>query len=86
MVDDPQLVQVLSGTHLPTSEGWKAELAQQREEVGRSGGMTSTGNRARVARMVAMFTHYTTAALTIKQNMKWKRLLTEYDLINLILS
>ena len=35
--DDPELAPVLSGTHLPTSEGWKAELAWQREEeVGKS--------------------------------------------------
>ena len=62
IVDDPELAPVLSGTHLPTSEGWKAELALQREEVGRSVGMTSTGNRTRVARMVAQwFNHYATA-------------------------
>ena len=51
MVDDSELAPVLSGTHLPTSEGWKAELAQQREEVGRSVGMSSTGNRTWVAHM-----------------------------------
>ena len=52
-----------SNPHLTTSEGWNAELAQQREEVGRSGDMTSTGNRTRVARMVAQwFTYYATAA------------------------
>ena len=27
IVDDPELAPVLSGTHLLTSEGWKAELA-----------------------------------------------------------
>ena len=27
MVDDSELAPVLSGTNLPTSEGWKAELA-----------------------------------------------------------
>ena len=27
IVDDPELASVLSGTHLPTSRGWKAELA-----------------------------------------------------------
>ena len=27
IVDDPELAPVLSGTHLPTLEGWKAELA-----------------------------------------------------------
>ena len=34
IADDPELAPVLSGTHLPTSEGWKAELAQWSEEVG----------------------------------------------------
>ena len=34
IADDPELAPVLSGTHLPTSEGWKAELAQRSEEVG----------------------------------------------------
>ena len=63
MVDDPELAPLLFGTHLPTPEGWKAELAQQREEVGRSGGMTSMGNRTWAACMVAQcFTHYPTAA------------------------
>ena len=66
IVDDPELAPVLSSTHLPTTEGWKAELAFQCEEVGRSGGMTSTGNRTRVARMVAQwFIHYATAAYFI---------------------
>ena len=61
IVDEPELAPVLSGTHLPTLEGWKAELVWQREKVGRSVGMTSTGNQTRVARMVAQwFTHYTT--------------------------
>ena len=32
IVDDQELAPVLSGTHLPTSERWKAELAWQREE------------------------------------------------------
>ena len=32
IVDDPELVLVLSGTHLSISERWKAELALQREE------------------------------------------------------
>ena len=60
------LAPVLSGTHLPTSEGWKVELAWQREEVGRSVGMTSTGNRTRVTRMVAeCFTNYATATRVI---------------------
>ena len=63
IVDDPELAPVLSGTHLPTSEGWKAELAQEREEVGGLLDMTSTGNRIRVVRMVAQwFTNYATAA------------------------
>ena len=29
-VDDSEFASVLSGTHLPTSEGWKAELASER--------------------------------------------------------
>ena len=29
IVDDPELALVLSGTHLLTSEGWKAELAKR---------------------------------------------------------
>ena len=63
IVDDPELVPILSGTHLATSKGWEAELAQQREKVGRSVGMTSMGNRIRVARIVAQwFTHYATTA------------------------
>ena len=61
IVYEPEFAPVLSGTHLPTSEGWKAELAWQREEIGRSVGMTSTGNQTRVARMVAQwFTRYAT--------------------------
>ena len=67
IVDDPELARyysVLSDTHLPISEGSKVELAYQREEVGRSGGMTSTGNRTRVVHMVAQwFTYYATPAL-----------------------
>ena len=60
-VDDPELASVLSGTHLLTSEGWKAELTEQREEVGKSGGMTSTRNWAMVVCMVVQwFTHYAT--------------------------
>ena len=62
IVDDLELAPVLSGTHLPTSGAWKAQLAKQHEKVGRSVGMTSTGNQTRVARMVAQrFTHYDTA-------------------------
>ena len=41
IVNDPELSPVLLGTHLPTSEGWKAELSRQREDKGRSVGMTS---------------------------------------------
>ena len=64
IVDDPELAPVLSGAHLPTSEGWKAELAYRREEVGRSVGMTSTGNQSQIPRMIAqLFTHYATAAI-----------------------
>ena len=63
IVDDLELAPVLSGTHLPSSKGWKAELAKQREVVGESVDMTSTGNRTRIARMIAQwFTHYATAA------------------------
>ena len=29
IVDDPELAPVLSGTHLPTSEGWKAAVGLQ---------------------------------------------------------
>ena len=58
IVDGPELAAVLSGTHLPASEEWKAGLDQRCDGVGRSVGMTSTGNRVRVARMVTQwFTH-----------------------------
>ena len=41
----------------------EAELAKQREVVGESVDMTSTGNRTRIARMIAQwFTHYATTA------------------------
>ena len=64
IVDDPELALLLSGTHSPTSERWKTELAWQREDVGRSVGITSTGNRIWVAHMVAQwFTHYATVAI-----------------------
>ena len=36
IIDDPELAPVLSGTDLPTSEGWKAKLPYQRKENGRS--------------------------------------------------
>ena len=63
IVADPKLVLILSSTHLPTSEGWKAELAYQREEAGRSVGMTSMGNQTQFASMVVQwFTHYATVA------------------------
>ena len=66
ITNGPELAPVLSGTHLPTSGGYKVKLALQREEVGRSLGMTSTGNQTRVARMVAQrFTHYAPAYLYI---------------------
>ena len=32
IVDDPVLVPALPGTHLPTSEGWKAESALRHKE------------------------------------------------------
>ena len=61
-MDDPELAPVLSGTNLPNSEGWGAELAYQHEKVKRSVGMTSMRNRTRAAHMVAQwFTHYATA-------------------------
>ena len=61
-VDGPKLVPVLSGIHLPISEGWKAVLPYQRKDVRRSADMSCTGNRSRVARIVAeRFTHYATA-------------------------
>ena len=43
IVDNLELAPVSFGTRLPTSEGWKAELVEQREEIGRFAGMTSTG-------------------------------------------
>ena len=54
IVDDPELAQALSGAHLPTSEVWKTELASLREDIVGSIGIT-TGNRTRVARMVAQW-------------------------------
>ena len=58
IVDGPALAAVLSGAHLPASEEWKAGLGRRCDGVGRSVGMTSTGNRVRVARMVTQwFTH-----------------------------
>ena len=61
IVDDPELAQVISCTHLPTSKGWKAKLVEQGEAIGRSIGMISTGNWAQVDLMVAQwFTHCAT--------------------------
>ena len=78
IVDDPELVPVFYGTHLPTSEWWNAELAYQREEVGISIGMTSTGHRTRVACKVAQwFTHYAKACL--------RNLCMNCDFFNIIL-
>ena len=58
IVNDPELASVLSGTNLSTSEGWNVKLAYQREDIGRSAGLTSTGNWTRVTRMVAQrFNH-----------------------------
>ena len=60
--DDPKLAPILSGTKLPTSEGWKAVQAKQRKDVGRSTDMSSTGNQTRAAHMLAeRFTYYATA-------------------------
>ena len=68
IVDGPELAPVLTGTHLPTSVGWKTEFVQQHEEIRRSTGMTSTGNRAGTSRIVAQrFPHYTTAANVSKR-------------------
>lgn len=61
IADDPKLALILSGTKLPTSEGWKAVQAKQRKDVGRSTDMSFTGNQTRVAHMVAeRFTYYAT--------------------------
>ena len=80
IVDDPELASVLSGTHLPNSEGWKAELAWQRQEVGRSVGMEvgfSTGNQTQVTCMVAQwFTHYATDANFLIANISEPKLIT----------
>ena len=66
IVDGPVLVPILFGTHLPTAEGWKADLAWRREDIGISIVMTSTGNWAGVASMVAYwFTHYATVPWAI---------------------
>ena len=63
IVNDLEFATVLSGSNLSTSEGWKVELALHHEDIGRSVGMTSTGNGTRLARMIAQsFTHYATAA------------------------
>ena len=43
IVDDPRLVPVFFGTRLPSSEGWKTELAQQGKESGRSVAIASKG-------------------------------------------
>ena len=45
---DPEFAAVLSGTHLPTLEGQKAELAQHHEEVEISAGMTSIKKKSSV--------------------------------------
>ena len=62
IVDDPELAPLFSGTHLPTSEGWKTELTSQRENIEGSVGMTSTENPTQVACIVVQwFSHYSTA-------------------------
>ena len=63
IVDNPELAAALFCLHLPTSKGRKTELAQQREEIGKSAGVISKENQTRVARMVAQwFTHYAASA------------------------
>ena len=55
LLNDPKLAPAVCGTHLPTSLGWKVELVWQCEMTGRYVGMTSMGNRTRVALMVAQW-------------------------------
>ena len=58
----PTIALVLFGSYLSTLQGWKAELAQQRDEIKRSAGMTCTQNLDRAAPVVAqLFTHYVIA-------------------------
>lgn len=52
IVDDPELAPVVSATHLTNSKEWKAELAWQHQDVGKSTGMSSMEIRTRVAHMV----------------------------------
>ena len=53
----------LSGIHLTTLEEWKAELAKQCEEIGRSAGLTSIGIQIQFSRMEAQrFNDYATTA------------------------
>ena len=55
----PRIALVLSGSYLSTLQEWKAELAQQRDEINRSAVMTYTQNLDRVAPVVAqLITHY----------------------------
>ena len=64
--DDPELAPVLSGTHLPTSEGWKTELAWQHEG---DLVMRFTRNQTQATRMVAQwFTHYATVKFLVCNN------------------
>lgn len=64
IVDEPELATTLSSTHIPTSERLKAKIVYQSDNIGISVGMTPTGNRFRVARMVAQWlTFYAKAAL-----------------------
>ena len=61
IVDDPKLALVLSGTDLGRMEGLVGLAAREGRKIWC--GMVSTGNRTRVARMVAQwFTQYATAA------------------------
>ena len=59
----PGITWYLSDTHCLTSEGWKVELAQQREEIWRPDIMISKENQILLICMLAQrFTHYATAA------------------------
>ena len=50
--------------YLPTSEGWENELVLQRQDIGKSVGMTSMGNQNQFARMEAQWhTYYTNCSL-----------------------
>ena len=55
--------------YLPTSEGWENELVLQRQDIGKSVGMTSMGNQNQFARMEAQWlTYYTNCSLKMLKN------------------